>query len=101
MALRLGSPGISVDNLRLLLSVFSNDMAIDLGTTSTRIFAKGRGIVVDEPSAVGGQNDTGKVEAVGRDGKEMAGRTPTKIVVVQPMQESGIARFTGNETRLH
>lgn len=101
MALRLGSSGISVDNLRLLLSVFSTDMAIDLGTTSTRIFAKGRGIVVDEPSAVAVNTDTGKVEAVGKEAKEMLGRTPGKIVVIKPMKEGVIADFKVTETMLN
>src|SRR5260370_5913937 len=98
MALRLGSPGMSVANLRLLLRVFSSDMAIDLGTTSTRIFAKGRGIVVDEPSAVAINTDTGEVEAVGREAKEMLGRTPGKIVVIKPMKEGVIADFKVTET---
>jgi rod shape-determining protein MreB and related proteins len=101
MAFRLGSPGISVDNLRLLLSVFSTDMAIDLGTTSTRIFAKGKGIVVDEPSAVAINTDTGKVEAVGKEAKEMLGRTPGKIVVIKPMKEGVIADFKVTETMLN
>lgn len=104
MAFRLDSPGISVDNLRLfrlLLNVFSTDMAIDLGTTSTRIFAKGRGIVVDEPSAVAVNTDTGKVEAMGREAKEMLGRTPGKIVVIKPMKEGIIADFKVTETMLN
>src|SRR5260370_7911706 len=88
-------------DLRLLLSPFSSDMAIDLGTTSTRIFAKGRGIVVDEPSAVAVNTDTGKVEAVGREAKEMLGRTPSKIVVIKPMKEGVIADFKVTETMLN
>lgn len=85
----------------MLLSVFSSDMAIDLGTTSTRIFAKGRGIVVDEPSAVAVNTDTGEVEAVGREAKEMLGRTPGKIVVIKPMKEGVIADFKVTETMLN
>jgi len=76
-------------------------MAIDLGTTSTRIFAKGRGIVVDEPSAVAVNTDTGEVEAVGREAKEMLGRTPGKIVVIKPMKEGVIADFKVTETMLN
>jgi rod shape-determining protein MreB and related proteins len=76
-------------------------MAIDLGTTSTRIFAKGRGIVVDEPSAVAVNTDTGKVEAVGREAKEMLGRTPGNIVVIKPMKEGVIADFKVTETMLN
>ncbi len=88
-------------DLRLLLSLFSSDMAIDLGTTSTRIFAKGRGIVVDEPSAVAVNTDTGKVEAVGKEAKEMLGRTPGKIAVIKPMKEGVIADFKVTETMLN
>jgi rod shape-determining protein MreB len=101
MTLRLGSAGISVNNLRSLLSLFSSDLAIDLGTTSTRIFAKGTGIVVDEPSAVAVNTDTGEVEAVGREAKEMLGRTPSNIVVIKPMKEGVIADFKVTETMLN
>jgi rod shape-determining protein MreB and related proteins len=90
-----------MDNLRLLLSAFSSDMAIDLGTTSTRISVKGRGIVVDEPSAVAVNTDTGEVEAVGREAKQMLGRTPAKIVVIKPMKEGVIADFKVTETMLN
>ena len=88
-------------NLRLLLSFFSNDLGIDLGTTSTRVFANGRGIVVDEPSAVAVNTDTGKVEAVGREAKEMLGRTPGNIVVIKPMKEGVIADFKVTATMLN
>ena len=64
-------------DLRLLISVFSSDIAVDLGTTSTRIFAKGRGIVVDEPSAVA-------VNAVWSDGSATCKvGFPTGVVRVQ------------------
>lgn len=90
-----------MNNLRSLLSLFSSDLAIDLGTTTTRIFAKGRGIVVDEPSAVAVNTDTGEVEAVGRVAKEMLGRTPGNIVVIKPMKEGVIADFKVTETMLN
>src|SRR5262245_45835027 len=65
---------------RSLMSLFSNDLAIDLGTANTLVFAKGKGIVVSEPSIVAVNQKTGKVEAVGREAKEMLGRTPGNIL---------------------
>ena len=69
---------ISLNNLRPLLSLFSADLAIDLGTVNTRVYARGRGIVVNEPSAVALDDRTGEVQAVGKEAKEMfwAARPP-------------------------
>src|SRR5260370_5347915 len=88
-------------DLRLLLSLFSSDLGIDLGTTSTRIFAKGRGIVVDEPSVVAVNTDPGEVEAWGREAKEMLGGPPGKSVEIKPMKEGVIADFKVTETMLN
>ena len=63
-------------SLGSFFSLFSNDLAIDLGTANTVVYAKGKGIVVNEPSIVAINKLTGRVEAVGRDAKEMVGRTP-------------------------
>jgi rod shape-determining protein MreB len=63
-------------NVRSLFSIFSSDLAIDLGTANTLVFAKGKGIVVNEPSIVALNKNTGEVEAVGKEAKEMLGRTP-------------------------
>ena len=71
-------------NLRSLFSVFSNDLAIDLGTANTLVYARGRGIVVNEPSIVAINKITNKVEAVGHEAKEMLGRTPGSIVAIKP-----------------
>src|SRR5215471_11841530 len=101
MKLRLGSPEISIANLRSLLSLFSSDLGIDLGTASTRVFAHGRGIVVDEPSAVAVNTDTGEVQAVGKEAKEMLGRTPGNIVVIKPLKEGVIADFKVTEMMLN
>jgi len=101
MTLRLGSPEISIANLRSLLSLFSSDLGIDLGTASTRVFAHGRGIVVDEPSAVAVNTDTGEVQAVGKEAKEMLGRTPGNIVVIKPLKEGVIADFKVTEMMLN
>ncbi len=86
--------------MRSLLSVFSNDLAIDLGTANTLVFAKGRGIVVSEPSIVAVNQKTGKVEAVGKEAKEMLGRTPGNIVAIRPMKDGVIADFEHTEKML-
>ena len=80
--------------------MFSNDLAIDLGTANTLVFAKGKGIVVCEPSIVAVNTKTGKVEAVGREAKEMLGRTPGSIVAIKPMKDGVIADFEHTEKML-
>jgi rod shape-determining protein MreB and related proteins len=85
---------------RSLLSMFSNDLAIDLGTANTLVFAKGKGIVVCEPSIVAVNQKTGKVEAVGKEAKEMLGRTPGNIVAIKPMKDGVIADFEHTEKML-
>jgi len=85
---------------RSLMSVFSNDLAIDLGTANTLVFAKGKGIVVCEPSIVAVNQKTGRVEAVGKEAKEMLGRTPGSIVAIKPMQDGVIADFEHTEKML-
>ena len=85
---------------RSLLSLFSNDLAIDLGTANTLVFAKGKGIVVCEPSIVAVNQKTGKVEAVGKEAKEMLGRTPGNIVAIRPMRDGVIADFEHTEKML-
>ena len=87
-------------HLRSLLSMFSNDLAIDLGTANTLVFAKGKGIVVCEPSIVAVNTKTGRVEAVGREAKEMLGRTPGSIVAIKPMKDGVIADFEHTEKML-
>src|SRR5882724_8888049 len=80
-----------IHNLRSLFSMFSSDLAIDLGTANTLVFAKGKGIVVNEPSIVAINKNTGEVEAVGKEAKEMLGRTPGNIVAIKPMKDGVIA----------
>jgi rod shape-determining protein MreB len=89
-------------NLRSLfnLSFLSSDLAIDLGTTNTLVYARGKGIVVSEPSIVAVNRQTGRVEAVGKDAKEMLGRTPGNIVVIRPMKDGVIADFEITEKML-
>jgi len=88
-------------NLRSLFSLFSSDLAIDLGTANTLVYAKGRGIVVNEPSIVAINKTTGDVEAVGREAKEMLGRTPGNIVAIRPMKDGVIADFKVTERMLN
>jgi rod shape-determining protein MreB len=92
---------VSLNNLRPLLSLFSADLAIDLGTTNTRVYARGRGIVVNEPSAVALDESTGEVQAVGKEAKEMLGRTPGNIIVVKPLKNGVIADFKVTEKMLN
>jgi actin-like ATPase involved in cell morphogenesis len=70
----------------LLSGLGSSDLAIDLGTANTLVYAKGRGVVVSEPSIVAINKATNQVEAVGTDAKEMLGRTPGNIVAIRPMR---------------
>jgi rod shape-determining protein MreB len=85
-------------------SLFSNDLAIDLGTANTLIYQKGQGIVCNEPSVVAVQNDrtTGrrKVVAVGTEAKNMLGRTPERISAIRPVKEGVIADFEITEQML-
>ena len=92
---------ISLDNLRPLLSLFSADLAIDLGTVNTRVYAGEKGIVINEPSAVALDNRTGEVQAVGKEAKEMLGRTPGNLRVVKPMKDGVIADFKVTEKMLN
>ncbi|MDY0061471.1 MAG: rod shape-determining protein [Myxococcota bacterium] len=86
-----------------LWGLFSNDLAIDLGTATTLVFVKGKGIVSYEPSVVAVKKDGrgfGKVLAVGKEAKEMLGRTPGSIVAIRPMKEGVIADFETTEAML-
>jgi rod shape-determining protein MreB and related proteins len=90
-----------VHNMRSLFSMFSSDLAIDLGTANTLVYAKGKGIVVNEPSIVAINKNTGEVEAVGKEAKEMLGRTPGNIVAIKPMKDGVIADFKVTEKMLN
>jgi len=88
-------------NVRSLFSVFSSDLAIDLGTANTLVFARGRGIVVNEPSIVAINKVSGEIEAVGREAKDMLGRTPGNIVAIRPLKDGVIADFKVTEKMLN
>jgi len=83
-----------------ILSRFSHDLAIDLGTANTCVYARGKGIVVSEPSIVAFNKATGRVEAVGTEAKEMLGRTPANIQAIKPMRDGVIADFEAAEKML-
>src|SRR4029079_2323746 len=86
-----------------LYGLFSNDLAIDLGTATTLVYVKGRGIVSCEPSVVAVQRDARggqRVLAVGTEGKEMLGRTPHNIEAVRPLRDGVIADFEITEAML-
>ena len=87
-------------NIRALFGYFYNDLAIDLGTANTLVYARGRGIVVDEPSIVAINKKTNKVAAVGQAAKEMLGRTPGNIIAIKPMKDGVIADFDVTEEML-
>lgn len=86
-----------------ILGLFSNDLAIDLGTANTLVYVKGKGIVLSEPSVVAVRKDakgTNRVLAVGREAKMMVGRTPGNIVAIRPMKDGVIADFEITEAML-
>ena len=76
------------------------ELAIDLGTTNTLVYLKGKGIIVQEPSVVVINRETGKVEAVGKRAKEMLGKTPDSVLVIKPMRDGVIADFEVAEKML-
>lgn len=86
-----------------IIGLFSNDLAIDLGTANTLVYVKGKGIVLNEPSVVAvrkGDRGGNKVLAVGKEAKTMLGRTPGDIVATRPMKDGVIADFDITETML-
>src|SRR5690606_25737626 len=89
---------------RKVQDYFSHDIAIDLGTANTLVFAKGRGIILNEPSVVAVQKNyrgnQSKVLAVGKEAKEMLGRTPGSITAVRPIKDGVIADFEVTQSML-
>lgn len=86
-----------------LIGFFSNDLAIDLGTANTLVYAKGKGIICSEPSVVAVQKDKRGIRhviAVGHEAKEMLGRTPGSIEAIRPMKDGVIADFEVTEAML-
>ncbi len=86
-----------------ILGVFSNDLAIDLGTANTLVYVKGKGIVLNEPSVVAVSTDNrskNRVLAVGLEARNMLGKTPGNIVAIRPMRDGVIADFEVTEAML-
>ncbi|WP_347548427.1 rod shape-determining protein [Pseudalkalibacillus hwajinpoensis] len=80
--------------------MFSRDIGIDLGTANVLIYVKGRGIVLDEPSVVAINTETGRALAVGEEARQMVGRTPGNIVATRPLKDGVIADFDITEVML-
>lgn len=83
-----------------MFSGFTRDMGIDLGTANTLVYVKGKGVIVREPSVVAINVDTGNIEAVGNDAKNMIGRTPGSIIASRPMKDGVIADFDTTATMM-
>ncbi len=81
-------------------NILGRDMAIDLGTANTLVYVRGAGIVLNEPSVVAMNQDTGAVLAVGTKAKEMIGRTPGNIVAIRPLKDGVIADFDSTATMI-
>lgn len=81
-------------------SSFGKDMAVDLGTANTLVYAKGEGIVLNEPSVVAVNTVTNAIIAVGEEAKRMVGRTPAHIVAIRPLKDGVIADFDVTEKML-
>lgn len=79
---------------------FSKDLGIDLGTANTLVYVKGKGVILREPSVVAIRSDSGTIEAVGNDARNMIGRTPGNIVAIRPMKDGVIADFETTATMM-
>lgn len=89
--------------INYLYGLFSNDLSIDLGTANTLVYVRGKGIVCCEPSVVAvhkGSRNTNRVLAVGKEAKEMLGRTPGNIVAIRPLKDGVISDFEVTEAML-
>lgn len=85
---------------RRFFSIFSNDMAIDLGTANTVVYARNKGILLNEPSVVAVKANTDQVLAAGKSAKEMLGKTPENIIACRPLRDGVIANFKLTESML-
>jgi len=83
-----------------LFRIFSNDMAIDLGTANTVVYVRNKGIVLNEPSVVAVRSNSNMVLAAGQGAKEMLGKTPENIIACRPMRDGVIANFELTESML-
>ncbi len=83
-----------------LAGLFSNDIAIDLGTANTLVYKKGIGIVIDEPSVVAISTTNKKIIAIGEDAKNMLGKNPAEVNIIKPLKDGVIADFQVTELML-
>lgn len=83
-----------------LLGLFSSDIGVDLGTANTLVYAKGQGIVLNEPSFVAINQKTKQILSIGEDAKQMVGRTPSYIVAIRPLADGVISDFEVTEQML-
>ncbi len=86
---------------RSLFRVFSSDLAIDLGTANTLVYVAGKGIVLNEPSIVAVNRQTGEIVGCGAEAREMLGRTPSNVVAIRPLRDGVIADFKMAERMLN
>src|SRR4030066_2050390 len=80
--------------------ILSEDIAIDLGTANSRVYVRGRGIIISEPSVVAINQKTGQVLAIGDEAKKMVGRTPAHIVATRPLVSGVVSNFEVTEQML-
>jgi len=86
--------------LNKIFSYLSNDIAIDLGTATSLVYVKGKGIVINEPSVVAVNQKTGQILAIGEEAKKMVGRTPAHIVATRPLVNGVVSDFEVTEQML-
>jgi rod shape-determining protein MreB len=86
---------------RSLFRAFSSDLAIDLGTANTLVYVAGKGIVLNEPSIVAVNRQTGEIVGCGAEAREMLGRTPSNVVAIRPLRDGVIADFKMAERMLN
>ncbi len=86
---------------RSIFRLFSSDLAIDLGTANTLVYAAGKGIVLNEPSIVAVNRATGEIVGCGAEAKQMLGRTPANVVAIRPLRDGVIADFKMAERMLN
>ncbi len=86
--------------IKRLYGMLFNDIGIDLGTANTLVFLRGQGIIINEPSVVALNQKTGRIVAVGKEAKQMIGRTPAHIVAVRPLVDGVISDFEVTEEML-
>jgi len=86
--------------LNKFLKLFAEDIAIDLGTANSRVYVRGRGIIITEPSVVAVNQKTGQILAIGDEAKKMVGRTPSYIVATRPLVSGVVSNFEVTEQML-